>query len=127
MFLTFLGYAYEFDLGHLDQPSWLPWAIAFDTLHIFEVIMGTAAGRLILGRSRGVVIARISAAGFTLLSLIPGYYSRLGVDANTSFSLLIVLAPASFFGADREAHRVLTELACPRQGAVMTGAGIPSG
>ncbi len=99
IFLTFLGYAYEFELGHPDPLSWLPWAIAFDTLLVFEGILGIAAGRLVLRRSRAAVTASFSAAGFALVSLIPGYFFWLGVNADTSFFLLIVVAPAIFFGA----------------------------
>ena len=99
VFLTFLGYAYEFELGHPDPLSWLPWAIAFDTLLVFEGILGIAAGRLVLRRSRAAVTASFSAAGFALVSLIPGYFFWLGVNADTSFFLLIVVAPAIFFGA----------------------------
>ena len=99
VFLTFLGYAFEFELGHPDPLSWLPWAIAFDTLLVFEGILGIAAGRLVLRRSRAAVTASFSAAGFALVSLIPGYFFWLGVNADTSFFLLIVVAPAIFFGA----------------------------
>ena len=99
IFLTFLGYAFEFELGHPDPLSWLPWAIAFDTLLVFEGILGIAAGRLVLRRSRAAVTASFSAAGFALVSLIPGYFFWLGVNADTSFFLLIVVAPAIFFGA----------------------------
>ena len=99
VFLTFLGYAFEFELGHPDPLSWLPWAIAFDTLLVFEGILGIAAGRLVLRRSRAAVTASFSAAGFALASLIPGYFFWLGVNADTSFFLLIVVAPAIFFGA----------------------------
>ncbi len=99
IFLTFLGYAFEFELGHPDPLSWLPWAIAFDTLLVFEGILGIAAGRLVLRRSRAAVTASFSAAGFALVSLIPGYFFWLGANADTSFFLLIVVAPAIFFGA----------------------------
>jgi len=99
VFFTFFGYAYEFELGHPDPLSWLPWAIAFDTLLVFEGILGIAAGRLVLRRSRAAVTASFSAAGFALVSLIPGYFFWLGVNADTSFFLLIVVAPAIFFGA----------------------------
>ena len=98
-FLTFLGYAFEFELGSPDPLSWLPWAIAFDTLLVFEGILGIAAGRLVLRRSRAAVTASFSAAGFALVSLIPGYFFWLGVNADTSFFLLIMVAPAIFFGA----------------------------
>ena len=99
IFLTFLGYAFEFELGSPDPLSWLLWAIAFDTLLIFEGILGIAAGRLIFQRSRAAVTAFFIAAGFALVSLIPGYFFWVGVNADTSFFLLIVLAPAIFFGA----------------------------
>ena len=99
IFLTFHGYAFEFELGSPGPLSWLPWAIAFDTLLIFEGILGIAAGRLIFRRSRAAVTASFSAAGFALVSLIPGYFFWLGVNADTSFFLLIVVAPAIFFGA----------------------------
>ncbi|MFB3119796.1 MAG: hypothetical protein ACE1Y2_04635 [Stenotrophomonas maltophilia] len=99
IFLTFLGYAFEFELGHPDPLSWLPWAIAFDSLLVFEGILGIAAGRLVLRRSRAAVTASFSAAGFALVSLIPGYFFWLGANADTSFFLLIVVAPAIFFGA----------------------------
>ena len=99
IFFTLLGYAYEFELGDPDPMSWLPWAIAFDTLLIFEGILGIAAGRLIFQRSRAAVTAFFIAAGFALVSLTPGYFFWVGVNADTSFFLLIVLAPAIFFGA----------------------------
>ena len=99
IFLTFLGYVFEFELGSPDPLSWLPWAIAFDTLLVFEGILGIAAGRLVLRSSRAAVTASFSAAGFALVSLIPGYFFWLGVNADTSFFLLIVVAPAIFFGA----------------------------
>ena len=99
IFLTLIGYSSEFELGSPDPLSWLLWAIAFDTLLIFEGILGIAAGRLIFRRSRAAVTAFFIAAGFALVSLIPGYFFWVGVNADTSFFLLIVLAPAIFFGA----------------------------
>ena len=99
VFLTFLGYAYEFELGSPDPWSWLPWAIAFDTLLLFEGILGIAAGMLIFRSSRAAVTASFSAAGFALVSLIPGYVFFLHSNADTLFFLLIVLAPAVFFAA----------------------------
>jgi len=94
-----LGYAYEFELGHPDPLSWLPWAIAFDALLIFKGILGIAAGWLILRRSRAAIPSSFSAAGCALASLIPGYPFFLSSNADTSFFLLIMLAPAIFFGA----------------------------
>ena len=99
IFLTFIAYSSAFELGSPVPLSWLPWAIAFDTLLIFEGILGIAAGRLIFQRSRAAVTAFFIAAGFALVSLIPGYFFWVGVNADTSFFLLIVLAPAIFFGA----------------------------
>ena len=99
VYFTWLGYAYEFELGHPDPWSWLPWAIAFDTLPIFWGILGIVAGRLILRRSKAAVTASFSAAGLALVSLIPGYFFFLSTNADTSFFLLIMLAPAIFFGA----------------------------
>ena len=99
IFLTFLGYAFEFELGSPDPLSWLPWAIAFDTLLIFEGILGIAAGTLIFRRSRAAVTAFFIAAGFALVSLIPGYFFWVGANGDTTFYLFIVLAPAIFFGA----------------------------
>ena len=99
IFLTLIGYSSEFELGSPDPLSWLLWAIAFDTLLIFEGILGIAAGRLIFQRSRAAVTAFFIAAGFALVSPIPGYFFWVGVNADTIFFLLIVLAPAIFFGA----------------------------
>ena len=99
VFFTYLGYAYEFELGHPDPWSWLPSAIAFDTLLVFEGILGIVAGRLIFRRSRAAVTAFFIAAGFALVSPIPGYFFFLSSNADTSFFLLIMLAPAIFFGA----------------------------
>ena len=99
IFLTLIAYSSAFELGSPVPLSWLPWAIAFDTLLIFEGILGIAAGRLIFQRSRAAVTAFFIAAGFALVSLIPGYFFWVGVNADTSFFLLIVLAPAIFFGA----------------------------
>ena len=99
IFLTLIAYSSAFELGSPVPLSWLLWAIAFDTLLIFEGILGIAAGRLIFQRSRAAVTAFFIAAGFALVSLIPGYFFWVGVNADTSFFLLIVLAPAIFFGA----------------------------
>ena len=99
IFFTLLGYAYEFELGNPDPMSWLPWAIAFDTLLIFEGILGIAAGWLIFRRSRAAVTAFFIAAGFALVSLIPGYFFWVGTNSDAAFYLLIMLAPAIFFGA----------------------------
>ena len=99
VFFTFLGYSFESELGRPDPLSWLPWAIAFDTLPIFWGILGIVAGRLILRRSKAAVTASFSAAGFALVSLIPGYFFFLSTNADTGFFLLIMLAPAIFFGA----------------------------
>ena len=99
VFLTFLGYAFESELGDPDPLSWLPLAIAFDILPIFWGILGIVAGRLILRRSKAAVTASFSAAGLALVSLIPGYFFFLSTNADTGFFLLIMLAPAIFFGA----------------------------
>ena len=107
-FFTFIGYAYEFELGDPDPMSWLPWAIAFDALVIFVGILGIVAGRLILRRSKTAVTASFSAAGIALVSPIPGYPFFLSSNADTSFFLLIMLAPAIFFGAIYSAIGVFT-------------------
>ncbi len=98
IFLTFLGYAFEFELGSPDPLSWLPWAIAFDTILVFCGILGVAAGRLILRRSRVAVNVSFIISGLALVSLIPGYFFWVGVNADSAFYLLIVLAPAIIIG-----------------------------
>ncbi len=50
IFLTFLGYAFEFELGSPDPLSWLPWAIAFGgSRSERRKIYGKGAARLLLG------------------------------------------------------------------------------
>ncbi len=79
--------------------SWLPWALALDTMLIIEGILGIVAGRLILRRSPAAVITYFSAAGIALLSIIPGHIFWQGVNAHTSFFLVVVLVPAIIFCA----------------------------
>lgn len=66
---------------------------------IIEGILGIVAGRLILRRSSAAVITYFSAAGIALLSIIPGHIFWQGVNAHTSFFLVVVLAPAIIFCA----------------------------
>ena len=99
VFFTYFSYIFESELGSPDLLSWLPWAIAFDTLYVFGGILGIAAGRLILRRSGAAVTSSFGAAGFAIVSLIPGYFFFLSTSADTIFFLLIVLAPAIFFVA----------------------------
>ena len=94
MYLTFLGYAYEGELGHPDLMSWLPGALALDTMLIIQGILGIFAGRLILRRSKAAVITSCSVAGIAIVSIIPGYIFWQGASADTSFFLVVVLAPA---------------------------------
>jgi len=98
MFLTFLGWAFEGELGNPDAWSWLPWALAFDTFPIIEGILGIIAGRQILRRSRTAVPTSFIAAAIAMVSIIPGYFFWQGTNADSSFLVVVVIAPAILIG-----------------------------
>ena len=99
MWLTFLGRAFESELGNPDLMSWLPWALVFDISFIVEGILGIVAGRLILRRSRAAVTTSFIVSGIAIVSIIPGYIFWQGTNANGWLFLYMVLAPAIFIGA----------------------------
>ena len=83
-------------LNILGPQSWWPfWAIAFDILLISHSILGIRAFDLIPLRSKAAVTASFIAAGFALVSLIPGYFFWVDFP---DFNLGIALVPAIFFG-----------------------------
>ncbi len=94
MFVTFLSWAFEGELGNPDVWSWLPWALAFDTFPIIEGILGIVAGWLVLRRSIAAVAISFSAAAIAMVSIIPGYFFWQGTNSDTSLFLVVVIAPA---------------------------------
>ena len=98
MFVTFLSWAFEGELGNPDAWSWLPWALAFDTFPIIEGILGINAGRLILRRSRAAATISFIVVAIAIVSIIPGYIFWKGSNADVSLFLVGVIAPASLIG-----------------------------
>ena len=98
MFLTFLGWAFEGELGDPDAWSWLPWALAFDTFPIIAGIFGINAGRLILRRSRAAATISFIVVAIAIVSIIPGYFFWQSLTADVSLFLVGVIAPAILIG-----------------------------
>jgi len=98
MFVTFLSWAFEGELGNPDAWSWLPWALAFDTFPIIAGIFGIKAGRLILRRSRAAATASYIAVAIAIVSIIPGYIFWQATNADVSLFLVGVIAPAVLIG-----------------------------
>ena len=96
--MTFLGWAYEGELGNPDAWSWLPWALAFDTFPIIEGIFGINAGRLILRRSRAAATISFIVVAIAIVSIIPGYIFWKASNADVSLFLVGVIAPAILIG-----------------------------
>ena len=98
MFVTFLSWAFEGELGNPDAWSWLPWALAFDTFPIIAGILGINAGRLILRRSRAAATTSFIVVAIAIVSIIPGYIFWQATNADVSLFLLMVIAPAILIG-----------------------------
>ena len=98
MFVTFLGWAFEGELGNPDAWSWLPWALAFDTFPIIAGIFGINAGRLILRRSRAAATISFIVVAIAIVSIIPGYIFWKASNADVLLFLLMVIAPAILIG-----------------------------
>lgn len=98
MFVTFLSWAFEGELGDPDAWSWLPWALAFDTFPIIAGILGINAGRLILRRSRAAATISFIVVAIAIVSIIPGYFFWEASNADVSLFLLMVIAPAILIG-----------------------------
>ena len=98
IFLTYLGLAFEGELGNPDPMSWLPWALAFDTFPIIAGIFGINAGRLILRRSKAAATTSFIAVAIAIVSIIPGYFFWQGTSADVSLFLVGVIAPAILIG-----------------------------
>ncbi len=98
MFMTFLGFAFESELGDPDLMSWLPWALAFDTFPIIAGIFGINAGRLILRRSRAAATTSFIAVAVAIVSIIPGYIFWQSSNADVSLFLVGVIVPAILIG-----------------------------
>ncbi len=98
MFVTFLSWAFEGELGNPDAWSWLPWALAFDTFPIIEGILGIIAGWQILRRSRAAATISFIVVAIAIVSIIPGYIFWKASNADVSLFLLGVIAPAILIG-----------------------------
>ncbi len=98
MFMTFLGFAFESELGDPDLMSWLPWALAFDTFPIIAGIFGINAGRLILRRSRAAATTSFIVVAIAIVSIIPGYIVWQSTNGDVSLFLVGVIAPTILIG-----------------------------